>query len=66
MVLSHTYGATPLGSTVVYEGFEPSVGGSFEMWDALTGNYILTLQAFLFQSNSWHSGFTYRPTIMAI
>ena len=49
MVTPNQYGAlaylwsTPLGSTVVYEGFEPSVGGSYEMWDALTGNYILSI-----------------------
>ena len=49
MITPNQYGAlaylwsTPLGSTVVYESFEPSVGGSFEMWDAMTGNYILTI-----------------------
>ncbi|MGA2682443.1 MAG: PQQ-binding-like beta-propeller repeat protein [Candidatus Bathyarchaeia archaeon] len=49
MVTPNQYGALaylwsePIGSTVVYEGFEPSVGGSFEMWDALTGSYILTI-----------------------
>jgi outer membrane protein assembly factor BamB len=49
MITPNQYGALaylwsqPLGSTVVMESFGASVGGSLEMWDAMTGNYILTI-----------------------
>jgi hypothetical protein len=49
MITPNQYGALaylwsqPLGSPVVYESFGASVGGSLEMWDAMTGNYILTI-----------------------
>jgi outer membrane protein assembly factor BamB len=47
MVTPNQYGglaylwSQPLGSLVTYEGF--SLGPSLEMWDALTGNYILSI-----------------------
>jgi outer membrane protein assembly factor BamB len=47
MITPNQYGALaylwsqPLGPVVTYESF--SLGGSLEMWDAMTGNYILTI-----------------------
>jgi hypothetical protein len=49
MITPNQYGglaylwSQPLGSTVVFESFGQSVGNSLEMWDALTGNYILSI-----------------------
>jgi outer membrane protein assembly factor BamB len=49
MITPNQYGglaylwSQPLGSTVVFESFGASVGNSLEMWDAMTGNYILTI-----------------------
>jgi outer membrane protein assembly factor BamB len=47
MVTPNQYGglaylwSVPLGAIVTYEGF--SLGTSLEMWDAMTGNYILSI-----------------------
>ena len=49
MVVPNQYGALaylwsqPLGSPVEYENLGASLGNSLEMWDAMTGNYILTI-----------------------
>lgn len=49
MITPNQYGglaylwSQPLGSTVVFESFGASVGDSLEMWDAMTGNYILSI-----------------------
>jgi outer membrane protein assembly factor BamB len=64
MITPNQYGATaylwsqPLGSTVVYESFGASVGGSLEMWDAMTGNYILTITGVPLAVNGPGTGMT--------